>query len=58
MFIYAAVILVAGASFMFISKSLFKGNTNLVHGKGFEVSKDKVAYAKKLGTPLLICGIL
>lgn len=58
MYIYSATILVAGSAFLFISKSLFKGNTNLVHGKTFENSKDKVAFTKKLGWPILILGII
>ena len=58
MYIYSITILVAGAAFLFISKSLFRGNTNLVHGKTFENSKDKVAFTKKLGWPILILGIV
>lgn len=58
MYIYSATILVAGAAFLFISKSLFRGNTNLVHGKTFDNSKDKVAFTKKLGWPILILGII
>lgn len=58
MFIYSITILVAGSAFLFISKSLFRGNTNLVHGKTFENSNDKVAFTKKLGGPILILGFI
>lgn len=39
-----------------IAVSLLKGNTALVHGKVFEQTADKPAFAKQMGKPcLLLC---
>ena len=41
---------------LFIAVSLLKGNTALVHGKVFEQTADKPAFAKRMGKPcLLLC---
>lgn len=58
MIIYAITILICSLVFICISISLYKGNTSLVHGKAFDETKDKVGFTKKLGTPLLVCGIM
>ena len=41
---------------LFIAVSLLKGNTAFVHGKVFEQTADKPAFAKRMGKPcLLLC---
>ncbi len=48
----------SSALLIFFSISLLKGNYSSVHGKVFETTNDKNGYAKALGKPVLLSGVI
>ena len=48
----------SSALFIFFGISLLKGNYSSVHGKVFETTNDKNGYAKALGKPVLLSGVI
>ena len=49
MFLYAAILLAAAILFFFVGRSIYRGNTNLIHDYHQTKVEDKAAYGKSFG---------
>ena len=49
MFLYAAILLAAAILFFFVGRSIYHGNTNLIHDYHQTKVEDKAAYGKAFG---------
>lgn len=49
MFLYAAILLAVAILFFFVGRSIYQGNTDLIHDYHQTRVKDKVAYGKAFG---------
>ncbi len=54
MFLYAAILLAAAILFFFVGRSIYQGNTDLIHDYHQTRVKDKVAYGKAFGKAMFI----
>lgn len=49
MFLYAAILLAAAILFFFVGRSIYQGNTDLIHDYHQTKVEDKAAYGKAFG---------
>ena len=49
MFLYSAILLAVAVLFFFLGRSIYRGNTNLIHDYHQTKVEDKAAYGKSFG---------
>ena len=54
MFLYSAILFAVAVLFFFLGRSIYRGNTDLIHDYHQTRVKDKVAYGKAFGKAMFI----